>query len=173
VLVVGLDLASVTGCADGCPGAIPRCFTWNLGKADRPAKLAKLLRFFGRYLAEQRPDAVFYEKPLPLGAGWGKGMSDDTATLLRGAIGVVEAMAAAAALPVHGVTAAGARRYLVGSGRIERGQGKQAVWNACRAMGWPVSTLDESDACAIWAYGCGIMRKDCAHSSTPLFASAS
>jgi hypothetical protein len=170
MLVVGFDLATVTGCADGEPGSTPRCFTWNLGKGDRPHKLALLYRYFGRYLAEQRPDAVFYERPLPLGAGWGKGMSDDTATLLRGAIGLVEALSCAAALPVRGVTAAEVRRYILGPGRLRSGEGKQAVWQACRALKWPVHTLDESDAAAVWAYGCGMVKTASAHASTPLFA---
>jgi hypothetical protein len=171
--VLGLDLATNTGCADGFPGGTPRCFTWRLGLGadDRPAKLANLLRYFERYLRDCRPDAVFYERGLAVAVASRIGVNEETVGLLRGAIGIVEAVAFRAGIPrIEAVGVQEARRYLLGRGRQGAGEGKDAVWRMCRTLGWPVTNNDEADACAIWAHGCGLLNPRVAHLTTPLFS---
>jgi hypothetical protein len=172
--VAGFDLASNVGAADGEPSGKPRTWSWNLGKpgVSRPEKLGRLLRYAERYFSEYRPDALFYEKGLPLGAAFQIGMSEDTVALLRGAIGILEACAARAGVArIEGVEVQKARRHLVGRERLAAGTGKEAVWKMCRVLGWPVTDMDQSDAAAIWAYGGALMNPRLAHLSTPLFAS--
>ena len=172
-LIAGFDIATSCGCADGAPGGKPRVWTWKLsdyGKA-RTDKLSALMRYCERYFASYRVDALFYERGLSLAAAMEIGMSDDTMALLRGAIGVVEACAARAGVPrIEAVGVQEARRHLLGSGRIPKGQGKQLVRERCRVLGWHTANEDESDACAIWSLGCGLMNPMAAHLSTPLFA---
>jgi hypothetical protein len=136
-----------------------------------------------RYFAEAKPDCVFYEKGLPIAAllaqAGKKGMqatfrmgaTDETIGFLRGAIGIIEASAAKAKIPhIEGVDVQTARRYLTGSGRLPKGEGKDVVFDWCRRLGWNPANTDESDSMAIWAYGCGQMSPAMAAMTTPLFA---
>lgn len=173
LLVAAFDIATSTGGADGRSGAKPRAWTWYLKQAgpSRPAKLAYLRDYCDRYFTEARPDAVFYERGLSLAAAMEIGMSDDTMALLRGAIGVVESCAAKAKIPhIQPVGVQEARRYLLGAGRIPRGEGKALVRERVRAMGWIAANDDEADAACIWAFGCGQMSPAMAAMTTPLFA---
>lgn len=91
--------------------------------------------------------------------------------MLRGAIGVVEAVAAKSRIPlIEGVSVQDARKHLIGRGRIPKGEGKKLVHDRCRVLGWTVANNDESDACAIWSYGCAKANPRAAHLTTPLFA---
>jgi hypothetical protein len=172
MMVAAFDIATSTGCADGPANGRPRCWTWSLKRpVGRPAKLALLRDYADRYFAENRPDAVFYERGLGIAAAMEIGMSDDTMALLRGAIGIIEASAAKARIPhIQDVGVQEARRYLLGPGRIPKGQGKALVRERCCVLGWKPTNDDESDALAIWAFGCGQMSPSMAVYSTPLFA---
>lgn len=175
MLVTGLDIATSCGGADGEPGKVPRAWTWDMrkaGDATRPARLAMLAAYWSRYLDEHHPDAVFYEAGMTLRAALEVGTNDDTFALLRGAIGVVEACAYRAQVPViRAVGVHEARRHFTGRGSFPKGKGKNIVWEHCKMLRWPVSNLDESDAAAIWAYGCAQMNPRTAHLTAPLFAS--
>ncbi len=173
MLVAAFDIATVTGAADGDPKGKPRCWSWNLREAgdSRPLKLAMLRDYTDRYLAETKPDAVFYERGLRLAAAMEIGMSDDTMALLRGAIGVVESCAATARIKrIEAIGVQDARRHLLGPGRIPKGQGKKLVFDRCCVLGWTPKNRDESDALALWSFGCGLTSPLSAHLSTPLFA---
>lgn len=172
--IAAFDIATSTGGADGYPSRKPRCFSWDLRTAgpQRPAKLALLRYYCDRYFAENKVDAMFYEKGLGIAAAMEIGMSDDTMALLRGAIGVVESCAAHAKVPlIEAVGVQDARRALLGPGRIPRGEGKRLVRERCRMLGWDPANDDQSDALAIWSLGCGKMSPLSAHATTPLFAS--
>lgn len=172
LLIAAFDIATQTGAADGFANGKPRCWHWSLKAAgSRPAKLAQLRYYCDRYFAETKVDALFYEKGLGIAAAMEIGMSDDTMALLRGAIGVVEACAAHANIPrIEAVGVQEARRYLLGAGRIPRGEGKKLVRERVRMMGWAAANDDEADACAIWAFGCGQVSPAMAAMTTPLFA---
>lgn len=172
MMVAAFDIATSTGCADGPTNGRPRCWTWSMKRpAGRPAKLALLRDYADRYFAENRPDAVFYERGLGIAAAMEIGMSDDTMALLRGAIGIIEASAAKACIPhIQAVGVQEARRYLLGPGRIPRGQGKALVFERCKSLGCNVTNNDESDAAAIWYLGCGLLSPGSAHLIQPLFA---
>jgi len=185
MLIAAFDIATVTGAADGASGAKPRSWSWNLGKAGktRPERLAMLRDYADRYFSENRPTAVFYEKGLPVAALFAQvqrfgvqaafrmGATDETIGFLRGAIGVLEASASKAGIPhIEGLDVQAARRYLTGSGKLPKGEGKDVVFDWCRRLGWNPANTDESDAMAIWAMGCGQMSPAMAAMTTPLFA---
>src|SRR4029077_16738420 len=111
-----------------------------------------------RYLDENKPDAVFYERGLGLAAAMEIGMSDDTRALLRGAIGVVESCAAAARIRrIEAIGVQDARRHLLGAGRIPKREGKKLVFDRCNMLGWAPQNKDESDALALWSLACAKM----------------
>ena len=185
LLVAAFDVATMTGCADGHTGGRPRSWSWDLSRAGnaRPARFAMLRDYADRYLTENRPDCVFYERGLPMGALFAQveklgvqasfrmGASDETIGFLRGAIGVLEASAAKAKIPhIEGLDVQAARRYLTGVGKFPKGEGKETVFQWCQRLGWDPANMDESDALAIWAMGCGQMSPAMAAYTTPLFS---
>lgn len=174
-LVVGMDIATSCGVAYGRPNGNPSVMTWNLRKGgkSRPERLCELadrcFEFFGR----MKPDMLFYEQGLSLAAAYQIGTSEDTFALLRGAIDVVEAVAAKTKIPIiRAVKVQDARQHLLGKGRIPKGKGKGLVFARCKALRWPVTNQDESDSCAIWSLGCGQFNPLTAHLTTPLFSGA-
>ena len=174
-LIVGLDIATSCGGADGEPGQIPRLWTWNLREAGegRPARLAMLAAYWSRYLDENKPSAVFYEAGMTLRVALKVGTTDEVFAMLRGAIGIVEACAYRARVPViRSIEVQKARRHFIGGGFIPRNEGKNAVWKRCKMLKWPATNLDESDAAAIWALGCALSNPRTAHLTSPLFGGA-
>lgn len=137
---------------------------------ERPARLAMLTAYWSRYLEENRPGAVFYEAGMTMTAAMKVGTNDDTFALLRGAIGVVEATAYRHRVPViQAVGVNEARRHLTSRGTFPKGKGKEIAFQHCKMLGWPATNLDESDACAIWSYGCALSNPRTAHLTTELF----
>lgn len=172
MLIVGMDIATQCGVADGEPGKVPRCFSWDMRKAGdgRPARLAMLAAYWSRYLDENQPDAVFYEAGMGLQAAMRVGTNDDTFALLRGAIGVVEATAYRHRIKViQAVTVSDARKHFTGRTSFPKGKGKEIVWQHCKLLRWPAKNLDESDAAAIWSLGCALRNPRTSHLTTELF----
>jgi len=124
-----------------------------------------------RYLDENHLDALFYEAGMTARVAMRVGCQDDTFALLRGAIGVVEACAARARVPViRAVNVQDARKHFVGQRSFAKGKSKDAVWRHCKLLRWPAENLDESDACAIWDWGCAQVNPRTSYASAPLFA---
>lgn len=174
-LVVGMDIATSTGVAYGCPSGTPMLMTWNLreGGKTRPQRLGYLGDKCFDFFTNLRPDMLFYEQGLSLAAAAKIGTSEETFALLRGGIGVVEAVAAKAKIPIiRAVDVKEARRHLLGPGRIPKGEGKNLVFDRCRALRWMVANDDESDAAAIWSLGCGEANPLASVGVTPLFSGA-
>lgn len=139
-------------------------------QGGRPAKLAMLAAYWSRYLEEDRPAAVYYEAGMTLRVALEVGTTDDTFALLRGAIGVVEAIAYRHRVPViQAVGVQDARKHLTGRRSFPKGKSKGMVFEHCKILGWPVTNLDESDGAAIWAYGCALSNPRTAHLTTELF----
>lgn len=172
MFIVGLDIATSCGGADGRPGSKPRCFTWDMRKAEegRPARLAMLMAYAVRYFAENKVDAVYYEAGMRMQAALEIGTNDETFALLRGAIGVIEACAYRARVPIiSAVSVQEARKHFVGQKSFPKGRGKAMVMERCKLLRWEPENLDESDAAAIWDYGCARSNPRTAHISTELF----
>jgi len=174
-LVVGMDIATTTGVAYGRADSNPSVLTWDLRKAgkSRPYRLAELFQLSVTFFLKVQPDMLFYEQGLTLAAAYEIGTSEETFAMLRGAIGAVEVAAAKCKIPIiRPVKVMDARKHLLGAGRIPKGEGKKLVFDRCRALRWPVTNEDESDACAIWSLGCGEANPITAHLTTPLFSGA-
>lgn len=173
MFIAGFDIATSCGVADGEPGKRPRCWTWDLRRAGatRPARLALLMAYCERYFAENHVDALFYEAGMTARVAVHIGCQDDTFALLRGAIGVVEACAGRARIPViRAVNVQDARKHFVGQRSFAKGMSKQRIFEHCKLLRWPAKNLDESDACAIWDWGCAQVSPQTSYVSAPLFA---
>ena len=174
-IVVGMDIATTTGVAYGRANGNPDVRTWDLRKGgkSRPYRIAELADRCFEFFGKVQPDMLFYEQGLTLAAAYEIGTSEETFALLRGAIGVVEAVAAKCRIPIiRPVKVMDARRHLLGAGRIPKGEGKKLVFDRCRALRWPVTNMDESDSCAIWSLGCGDANPLSSAMMTPLFSGA-
>lgn len=164
MLIAAFDIATATGCCDGEPGDSPRLFTWYLsdGGDERHQRLAHFDKYLQAYFAEYKPAVVAYEKPLGIaviGMMMAKKIyntSEDTLLMLRGAIGVLEARASSAGVPVIlPIDIKDARKHLCGQRTFPKGQdAKAATMRAAHALGWKPETNDEADSAAIWALVC-------------------
>lgn len=174
-LVIGMDIATTTGIAHGRADGRPTTLTWNLreGGKTRPQRLGLLGDLCFDLFTKLKPDMLFYEQGMSMQAALSIGTSDETFCFLRGAIGVVEAVAAKCLIPtIRSVGVQEARKHLLGRGKIPKGEGKQLVFDRCKVLRWPVSNLDESDGCAIWSFGCGEANPMASIAVTPLFSGA-
>lgn len=159
---LALDLATFTGCAVGAPGEAPKFFSWDLAAklpgeerptAKRAERFARLLTLTSNYLA-RHPEItdVITEEPLHIAAAYQAHTSDEAYSFLRGAIGIVEAVAHARGIdsiwhfPVNTV-----RMTLMDRARFPKGEVKGYVLTHIRARaGWTPSNTDEADAGALW-----------------------
>ena len=151
--IAAFDVATATGCADGIAGGRPRFWTWQLSDAGkgRPSRLAYLRRFADAYFAETKVDRVYYEGPLNIAVMMEIGASDETISLLRGAIGVLEAAAVIAGIPIiEPVPIGDARKLFCGVGRFAKGEAKTAVQARCQVLGHKVEDEHQADSLAVW-----------------------
>jgi hypothetical protein len=177
MFILGLDLGTICGCADGAPDAKPRSWTINLEDAGhgRPARLAlwqKWLEGYFKHLLETGHQPlelkVVYEQPLTLAAlismvsrQEGATTNDQTITLHRGLVGILEAVAFNHGIRhIEPVDVHQARRALTKDYRASKEKVFEFVW----MLGWRPENHEESDAMCVWSYGCGSIK------STPLFA---
>lgn len=186
MIIFALDLATETGCCDGELGAgDPRLWTWLLtdGGHTIGARLAKLRRFLELYFIKHPCDAVVYEAPLPISAMSKMGTSEETQTMLRGAVGILLAACHCYKKPVTGVQVQDARGSVLGwrrntgsgvlvekKGRLPRDEDtKERVMREVRLFGVNPENDNEADAWVVWRWACNKENPRLAISSTPLF----
>lgn len=164
--ILALDVASTTGCAEGRPGEKPRTWKWRLGSdgATRPEKLFKLLSCLSEHLVVSKPKIIVIEAPAML-----RGI--DTALLLFGAVGVCEAVANGRGVQtIELANVQSVRAFFVDRARFAKvNDGKKAVMERCKALGWEPQGYDEADAAAIWAWACNKWFPKHAQRIEPLF----
>lgn len=163
--IAAFDFATACGCADGVAGSDrPRLWSWYLTDAGegRPPRLAYFRRYLDAYFGEQKVDEVVFEKPMGIAviaSMMAKGIfrtSEDVLLMLRGGIGVLEASASLAGVPVvRGIDIKDARKHLVGQRTFPDGTAKVATIRAATALGWAPENDNEADAAAIWSLACG------------------
>lgn len=174
--IVAFDIATATGCCHGRVGSVPLLWTWNLdhdGKA-RPLRLRYLMRALRTYFAGNEVDAVYYEEPTGLRAMMEIGASEYTIAMLRGAIGVLEAVAIDSEIPIiRAIPVQDAREALTGQRTFSKVAGKStakdAVMRTVKMLGVKAENDHEADAYAVWHYACALHNPRIAHLVTPLF----
>lgn len=188
--ILGLDLGTVCGAADGRPGGKPRTWTWNLNDAgDTPEAKFALWQVWLENSLRAYPDRnklrIYYEQPWTLGqiiaktqSKKGLQTSDERIDFDRGLVGILKSVAYNAEIrhitPVPVMTA---RRQFLGKEQYssichaDSDEQKRVVDVYCKLLGWQCANYNESDACCIWNYGAAKSNPRLAHLSTPLFGS--
>ena len=189
MIIAAFDVATVTGCCDGAPGAkTPRVWSWYLrdGGPSRPDRLFHFAKFLRRYFQTEPCDAVVYEEPIPIGflARGGKKtddkgakgfmMSEQNVAFARGAIGVLEMTAREYGKPIEGLAVQDARQAVLGwRTNFKKKSGEDTKHRVFRE----VTTLykihcdndNESDAWVLWAYAAARTNPAVAMQLDPLF----
>jgi hypothetical protein len=162
LLIWGIDLASQCGLAEGGPGTRPMLSHVRFDRSSDDDGMFGIQEKAGRatlWMATrlrdgEKPDAVYYEAPIPERALGPQTNAHSTALkfVLLGAI--------LGPLRAKGIKAVPAniqrvRKHFIGRGNLKSSQAKPLVMARCRALGWAPENHDQSDAAAVWDFGCG------------------
>ncbi len=148
-----LDLATVTGWAEGEFGQTPRSGSVRLAStgATRAEVLAGAIRFLGERWKAWKPHVVVFEAPLAPSIMAGK-TNFNTARTLIALPGIVEALCVLKGIwSVREARVMDVRKLLLGSnppGQV----GKKLVMDKMRELGHEPHDDNESDALALWYY---------------------
>lgn len=151
--ITGLDLATQTGVAYGKLWEKPSFASWNLKAKSHGEKGVKLMRHLTNHVREYQPDKVYIEAPLNIRVLMNIGATADTVLLTNGLVYITMAVLCARSIPYELVDVNAARDHLLGR-RPAKGSGKAMVTARCQHLGWKPTNDNESDAAAVWDYGC-------------------
>jgi crossover junction endodeoxyribonuclease RuvC len=169
MIVLALDLASVSGWAVGEPGTTPEhgAIRFASKGASHEAIFSKAMDWADEIISMCKPRLIVWEAPL---AGFKGGKTtNDVTTILFGLPAIVGAIAYR-----HGIydcrkaDTAAVRHHFIGS-NPKRAKAKGMVVRQCCAMGWNCSDDNEGDALAVWSYMCALLNPRLALAPTPLF----
>src|SRR6188508_1907405 len=154
-LVCALDIATVTGFAFGTPDdAEPTIGSVKFGSAgaNADAVFCAALTWSQRFFRDYKPDLLAIEDLLPAEAMRGK-TQKHVRDRLAGLHACIRGNARAAGIfDVVVVSVGDIRQHFLG---IRGGKGAAAkleTMRRCKALGWPVQSTDEADACAVWSH---------------------
>jgi hypothetical protein len=170
--ILALDLATVTGWARGAPDdPKPTSGFVRFGDAESSSNaiFGAALTWLSDFLKpEPRPTRLILEAMLPPIAKLGA-TSAAVRDRLAGLHGIARSVAHLRGIyDISTVSVLEVRQHFCG----DRRAGKQGVYEQCRALGWPVTDLNQSDACAIWHHDCSMLRPRRALEVSPLFRRA-
>jgi len=169
MILTALDIATSTGVCIGEVGKRPLLETWNLrdGGLSRPQRLRCLMEALFKHMSTFGAHTVVYEAPVPLSFMMKMGASEDTIAMLRGAIGVVEAVCSP---NVEALPAPKARHSVLGWYVNKSGKNtKRMVVAGVRALGFDPQDDNQADAYVLWAYKSALLNPRLAVNYTPLF----
>lgn len=155
--ILALDISrNAMGVCWGDAGSVPRFQTIPLGKdmETRDETCGRLLEWIVTWVnfPDQRPDWVFIEAPLE---GGPTAMRNPTTTMLLTSLADVAAAACKVGrIPYRFVRVNSVRAHFIGKGNLPGDEGKRLVKQRCLQLGWEPKNYDESDAGAVWDYGC-------------------
>jgi hypothetical protein len=160
-IILALDIASRTGMADGAPGTTPDLYSRQF---VRTAEDTSPTIGFGRAVSwmaarvtdgkRPRPIVCFVEGVVPehkLG-----GQTNFNASLIKPALyGALTGAAASIGIRIIPCSIARVRTFVLGRGHGLKGEdGKKATFRKIQLLGWSPQNMDQSDAAAIWLFGC-------------------
>jgi hypothetical protein len=163
--ILAIDLATAFGWAEGVPGETPRAGSARFAKAGSSdgAVGSGALQWAADYFAFSRPKTVFIERPGLHSVAKGKSSAAVIQRLL-GLCFLVQTIAYRRGIyDVRFVQAGDVRKHFLGSGRMDGARAKKLVAARCQALGWEFKNPDESDALALWSYGCETVEPGSGH----------
>ena len=168
MIVLALDLASVSGWAVGEPGNTPEHGSHRFAKpgASHEAIFANAFRWMNAMLVDHAPTLVVWEAPMPTSF---KTSNVNTTTLLYGLPAVIGAATyLRGGYDCRKADTSAVRNHFIGC-NPKRAKAKGMVIRQCCAMGWNCSDDNEADALATWSYMCSLIDPRLALRPTPLF----
>jgi len=168
-LILGLDIASVTGWAVGLPGSKPLSGYIKLA-GDIGPKMHQLHDALHGLVRQHDPTWIVFEQPIheipkrrdKFGNSVGKG-SPATLRMSLALCGVAEMVASEANIPVAEVFMGTWRKHFIGAAQSPKGQTSMWLKNLavqrCKQLGWGELTHDAAEACGVWDYACSLRSK--------------
>jgi hypothetical protein len=167
--VLALDLATVTGWALGKVGDDPKFGHIRFAKRGETHAVAyrELRAWMEKMLAWNKAvNLIVYESPAVPSIMAGK-TNIDTTRLLFGLSENLEEFCHAR-IELREASVSQVRAHFIGQ-NLKSKIAKPMTLEKCRELGWMCETTDESDACALWSYQCGLLDPMVALQASPLF----
>lgn len=178
MIILALDVATVTGVAVGALGGSPNAWSIDLGQGkSEDYRFSQALVHTHRLIETYSPDLIAVE-----GAVGGP----RTSHFLVGLLACIRGCACNRKIRVESYSVAAIRRHFVGGhvtsaayGHLEpkrrkaaaRSAGKNLVMARCRQLGWQADDDNAADAAALWDYACALESRSHQITSIPgLFA---
>lgn len=152
--VYAFDLATHTGTCCGPPGVKPKLASINFGRTDdEPHDIfGRAIIHFSKMFAV-KPLRVFVEQPIPEFALVNKTQARST-EIKYGLLGIVTGIARASGVRVERCAISTVRKHFIGHGKLPSATAKAKAFEVCAILGWEPQNYDESDAGAVWHWGC-------------------
>jgi hypothetical protein len=178
MIILALDLASVTGIAVGSPGGNPNAWSIDLGAGkSEDFRFSQALVYTHRLIERHKPDLLAIEAPVG---------GPKTSHFLVGLVACVRGCAFNRKVRIESYNIAAIRKHFVG-GHVTsaaykhldpkrrkneaRKAGKNLVMSRCRQLGWDAEDDNAADAAALWDYSCALESRSHQITSLPgLFA---
>jgi len=170
MIILALDLATITGWCRGAPGETPTY--GSIGKKGRshPAIFGELQKWLITETAgDKRPDVIAYEMPIlrPTDTG-------DVVGILWGLAAIVQATAYQRGIHndhLMPIKLDAMRKFFLGKSKWKREDGKAAAVRKCR-NNLKLDPQDDNAAEAIghWCYAGALLVPQSAHRSSPIFS---
>ncbi len=166
---IGLDLATFTGICRGKPGELPTLSSIDFGKKDdEPSDIfGRAIIFFAK-MFETKPLRLFVEQPVPEFALQGQTQARST-EIKYGLLAISTGIARASGVRVERTPIQTVRKHFLGQGNLKSAIAKERAFQVCTTLGWNPNNFDESDAGAVWHYGCHKYAPDSVQIVDPLF----
>lgn len=170
MIILALDLASVTGWAVGEPGGKPvhGSIRFASAGASHEAIFAEAMVWIVQVYEEYEPKTVVWESPMPTSFNRGR-TNINTTTILFGLPAIIGSVAYLRGMyDIRKADTKDVRMHFIGC-NPKRAKAKPLVMRQCRAMGWEVIDDNEADALATWHYMSSLLEPKLAMAPTPLF----
>lgn len=165
MFIIGFDISgSSMGVCSGPVGSVPT-FETHVLLRDGETRSETCGRLMGWWAERSQAIkavhgddsiAVYVEAPLPGGPKFHR--NPQVAYLLGGLACVVGAISFLREFKHREVSVQTVRAHFIGHGNMPGDDAKKAAKRRCHQLGWEPKNYDESDAGAVWHYGCAQQR---------------
>ncbi len=155
-IILALDVAGNTGVGEGRPGQTPRLYDARLRREDDDWEdtWGRAIGWIADRLYVEREAVsagdmrVVVEAPIFVGKAGARNADSELTTKCLWAC--VTGFARARGVMVRRVSVQTVRAAFLGNGNLDGDTAKRRARDTCRALGWNPSSLDASDAGALW-----------------------